>query len=134
MFERSKHFTNWAIFIHLLYILFPDCFPNTFSLALFVLIGAEIIRQWIVKVGVTKQRKYKKGYLFNHLVLHWVPMFVVLFTSLLRKTQCNKLFNVKVILVPLFVYVIYMNFDFKRILFHYQYLDCAFDEYKKITG
>ena len=128
--DSLKHFTHWAILIHLVYILFP-CFPNTFALSVFVLLGSEIIRLFILKDPETIDlvtRKYKNPR--NHIILHWVPMFCIFLLSLYRNVSCKDMMNMYVIVVPLMFYFAYMNFDLQKILYFYQYPFACFNDYK----
>ena len=129
--DKLKHFTHWAVILHLMYILFPS-FPNTFLLSLFVLIGSEIIRLFIHKDPETIDlvtRKYKHPR--NHILLHWVPVFVIFSLSQYRKVSCKDMTNMSVIMIPLMFYLAYMKFDLRKILFFYQYPFACFEDYRK---
>lgn len=129
--DKLKHFTHWAIILHLIYILFPN-FPNTFLLSLFVLTGSEIIRLFIIKdpeIIDLETRKYINPR--NDILVHWVPFFIILLLSLYRNVSCKNMTNVYVIVVPLMFYLTYMNFDLRKILFFYQYPFACFEDYNK---
>ena len=129
--DRLKHFTNWALILHLIYILFPR-FSNTFLLSIFVLIGSEIIRLFVIKDPTyidVKTRKYKNPR--NDILLHWIPFFLILLLSLYRNVSCKDMTNIYVVVIPLMFYFAYMNFDLRKILFFYQYPFACFEDYDK---
>lgn len=134
MFERTKHFTHWAIVMHLLFLMFPNYVPNTFLLSLVVLIGSEIIRYWIIKDThvIRRNRQYKSAFRTTHFWIHWFPcLLILIYSRCYLHSQCIDLFHVNSILIPLMLYLTYMEFDFKRILYHYQYPTASMDSYRK---
>lgn len=116
-----RFFTYWALVAHGVHALAPTRVPNTFPLSVFVLVGSELVRQYVVAdssaVFVPGTRCYRPAYARRHALVHILPCLVLGVWSLLRRDGFGSPRTTAGLLVA---YLAYMRFDLNRVVSVYR--------------
>lgn len=112
-----KFYTSWAFILHVGYFLLPRCVPNTFPIAVAVMLGAEVIMKCVVVDHASSMISYALHYL-----THYAPLLGVYALSRVRGDPLFGRQHLQVFLASLCAYVAMYKGDLSKIFRTYKFL------------